>query len=358
MRIARLLLLAGLAATLSAAAPSASAATRGVKDNGKMFSAPAIEKANAQIDDIFRRHHAKEVYIETFDAVPGDGDVGQFVQQQFEAARLNGVYIAVIKKGGHVSVRVDPQTHKLFTDTVCAELAQRMVANFKQRKNDDALLNGVQFIADTFDRGERQGGGGGAGVGGSSSGAYVPPAAPPSRTNVPASRTPGIFSSLWGWVCLILGIWLVVALVRSVFRRSGGGGYPGGGPGYGPGPGYGGYGGGYGGGGYGYGGGGGGWGSSLLGGLFGAAAGSWMYDRFFRGGSSAYGAPPDTGGGGYAGGGGGASTPDWAAPGDSGMAGGGGADASFGDSGGGGGGGGGDFGGGGGGDAGGGGDFA
>jgi uncharacterized protein len=81
------------------------------------------------------------------------------------------------------------------------------------------------------------------------------------------ARTHG---SSWSWlvplVVVGLGAWLVIGLIRAVFR---GGGSPGGmAPGMG--------------GGYGYGGsGGGGFLSSLMGGLFGAAAGMWMYDRFF-----------------------------------------------------------------------------
>ena len=96
----------------------------------------------------------------------------------------------------------------------------------------------------------------------------------PSKPKVPAdapldgSRKS---SDLSGWICLAVGliflVWLSMAVFRPFFRE---GSMPGGGPG---------------GGGYGPVRGGGGFFSSLLGSLFGAAAGNWMYDSFFRGGN-------------------------------------------------------------------------
>lgn len=96
-------------------------------------------------------------------------------------------------------------------------------------------------------------------------------------------------SNIGGYICMFLcvalGIWLVVGLIRA-FTGGGGGGY--GGPG-------------------GYGGGGGGFFSSLLGGMFGTMAGMWMYNSFFGGhsfGNEAmagenYGGAGDTGDGNY-----------------------------------------------------------
>lgn len=349
--------IAFLAAGVMFVAPAlpASASSRGVKDDGKFFSADGIAKASAAIDDIFRKHHGKEVLVETFEDIPADTTYEQFVHDRFRDAKLNGVYIVIVRKGSHVSVRADSVTDKLFTSGVCTDLARQIVQDIKgsKRPYDAALQNAVQFIADKFAGGEKPAA--------SPAGAQRPPAGSNSGPVVnrnTGSHGGGLFSNLWGWVCLGVGVWIVIALVRSVFAKRGGNG---GGGAYGGGPGYGGYGGGYGGG-MGGGFGGGGWGSSMLGGLFGAAAGSWMYDRFFRGDSgSSYGGQSGNAGGGYdnSGGGGGSSTPDWAGPGDSSSGGGAGGDASFGggnDFGGGGdASGGGDFGGGGGGDSGGGG---
>lgn len=73
-------------------------------------------------------------------------------------------------------------------------------------------------------------------------------------------------TNIMGYVCIglaaLLGVWLVVALIRA-FTGGGGGGGPGGGGGYG--------------------GGGGGFFPSLMGGLFGAAAGMYLYNSFMGG---------------------------------------------------------------------------
>src|SRR3954462_15666945 len=93
-------------------APSnvALASSRGIKDNVNFFSPEGEKRANAIIDDIFTRHHGKEVLVETFDAVPAGTAYPQFVQQRFAEARLNGVYIVIVKQGAHVGVRADPKT--------------------------------------------------------------------------------------------------------------------------------------------------------------------------------------------------------------------------------------------------------
>ena len=90
--------------------------------------------------------------------------------------------------------------------------------------------------------------------------------------------------SLLSWVLIIGGgllvMWLVIGLIRALTGGGGGGG-----------------------GGYGGGGGGGGFGSSLMGGMFGAMAGMYLYNSMFGGGmSEAAASSGDTGGGDYGGG--------------------------------------------------------
>lgn len=351
---------------LLAAAPAA-LANRGVNDPAKFFSEQGERQATSIIDDIYRKHHGQEVYVETAQAVPDNQDYAAWADQKTKESRTNGVYILIVRKGGRVHVVADTEASRLFTRDVRNALASRLHDNLAKgpANFDAALLDAVNQVNDTYQRGERQPGGTDAPrTQGAPAGGYVPNA--PSRTSTVRScgALPG---SLMGWVCLIAGVWIVFGLIRGVMRGRGGG-YGPGGPGYGGGgPGY----GGYGGGGYGGGmmGGGGGWGSSILGGMFGAVAGNWLYNHIGGGGSANAAPPMDPG---YGGGAAGPSSPDWAGPTDTssgyessdagggadfGTGGGGGADfgggggADFG-------GGGGDFGGGGGGDAGGGGDFA
>jgi uncharacterized protein len=327
-------------------------ADRGIKDRADFFSDRAEPQAHEIIDQIYQQHHGKEVLIETLEAAPAGKTPGQYADERINSGAANGLYVVIVKTGGQVSVRAGSETRKLFTASEAARLAQQIDAGLRKgRANWDAtLIDAVQSIKNTFDRGEGvydNAARGGPAAGGSRSGSG-------SGGAVPGAPRRGFFSGIWGWVCLGIAALVIFNIFRGLSRArragyGGAGGYGQGGYGPGPGPGY-----GYGGGG------GGGWGSSLLGGLFGAAAGNWIYDRMFRGGSTQA-APPDAGGGADYGGGGGGYVPpqsDWGGqdvPGggfSSGDAGGGG------DYGGGGGGGGGGDAGGGGGDAGGGGDFA
>ncbi len=330
--IAALLLLAG--------AMPAGASSRGINDNAKLFSAAAVAKATGVIDEVFNKHHAKEVLIETFNEVPEGQTSRQFAAAQARAAKLNGLYILIVRKGGEVGVLPDTEMAKIFTPEISADLRKLFIAGLKAKNDDATLIEAVQSIKSTMDVAEKRD---------SRSGTVIPPPMSGGNRGGPATPAPvrkvdncgG--GNIFGWLCLIVGVWIVFGLIRSMFNRGGGmgggqgnGGYGGGGPGYG------GYGGGYGGGG------GGGWGSSLLGGLFGAAAGSYLYDRFFHSGTS-YGSPTDQGsfGGGGPGVQSGPSEPDWSAPGGNFDSSGGSFGSSGGDFGGGGGGGGGDSGGGG-----------
>jgi len=300
-----------LATGLALLAPaSRTQAAQGISDAGKFFSPAAEAKATAVINDIARKHHGQQVYIETFQAIPDGLSFDQFVEDRAKAAKVDGVYVLIVRKGGHVEVVAAPETARLFNKATRAQLAQQIVTDLRKgiENFDTALANALTSISDTYDRGERQ-------PGGNAAPKVTIPAPPVNQRQGGGTSigSGGFFSHIWGWVCLGVGVWIIIALVRSIFahRSYGGGGGYGGGPGYGGGgPGYGGYGGGYGGGGFG----GGGFGSSLLGGLFGAAAGSWLYDRFSGGSYSR----PDTGGyGGTAQSG--PSSPDWVGPSDTGQ---------------------------------------
>src|SRR3954469_1391371 len=105
------LLTAGLA--LAGASPAALA--RGVNDEGKFFSPDAESRAKATIDQIFDKHHGKEVLVETFNDLPPGTSLRDYATQRATAARNNGIYIAIVRKGGQVGVLPDASMKKLFT---------------------------------------------------------------------------------------------------------------------------------------------------------------------------------------------------------------------------------------------------
>ena len=365
--------LIGLVPALAAlvALPAMAALVAEVRDDAGFFKPEAIAKANLIVKSI-KNQYKHDLLIETYKTVPADQAdefkkldkegrsrfYSDWALRRARATEVNGVYVLINKEPGHIEIAVGNETKKkAFTVANRDHLDELLLARFrkaaglkddseeKQKIYDQALLDAVNYVQDTFK----------ANLGRAS----VDPApgqvahpinvAEPHPNRINERHTDNSWG-IGGYLCIglvaLLAIWVVVGLVRSF---SGGGGGMGGG---------------------GYGGvGGGGFFSSLIGGMFGAAAGMWLYDSFFRGGfggggwggSSAYGANPDSGsspqdtdysagGGGDVDGGGGGDTGGGGDFGGGGDTGGGGGD--FG------GGGGGDFGGGGGGDfGGGGGDF-
>jgi uncharacterized protein len=320
-----------MAGTLLAAVPAdAAKVVAKVHDDGGFFTAEAIKKANAIIVDIHDQF-GKDLLIETFKELPADRaetlkkaeesagkDDRSKVRKKFfeewarELARedrVNGVYVLICKKPTYLQVEVGNKTQqKDFTLENRNELARIMEQRFKkayqskdeaeQRKlYDQGLIEGCEYVRDTMKKN-------------GASRSELPPVGN-SGADLPRQHAQhgwGGGFPMSGWICTLLlvvaGVWLVIGLFRAITGAGrpaygpGPGGMAPGGPGYGPGPGY-----GYGGGG----GGGGGFMSSLFGGMFGAAAGNWMYDRWFRGdsgggfgggggafgGSPSYGATPD-----------------------------------------------------------------
>ncbi len=274
---------------LIAAGPAAAQNTRpvpleGVKDGAELFSKKAVQKARQQIAEIKRSTH-KDLVIETF-TNPPDRYKGQAIKEfapgwtkrNFDVLGVDGIYILLCRQPAWIDVQVGNVTMRQgeFTAAERRELFQIIeknlqaagAANKKGEKEaaaesrDKALLDAVAYVRDNM--------------------------APAPTRPVVAAPAPGrsFLSMYGGWICLglvaLLVVWLIFGVIRGLSNR--------GSPGYGSG---GGGGGGYGGGG----GGGGGFFTSMLGGMFGAAAGMWMYSHFFGGTTPSAGASGPMGGG-------------------------------------------------------------
>jgi uncharacterized protein len=306
------LLLAGLVPGGAAVAQQRKAADppRRVQDDAGLFSEAAVRKANERIAEIKRRYH-KDLLIETVERVTRDGKTVTFkdnaekhrffvdlAARKVENARVNGVYVLISEDPKYVQVVEGQVTRErgLFTEKDRDELAKKVIAGLNSGNKDRALENATAFVGRTFEEHKDR------------AGAVAAAGRSGDRAPAGADRESGL--PWWvGWVCIgvvvLAVIWVVFALIRA-FSGGGAAAGPGGAPAYGYG-----------------GGGGGGFFPSLLGGLFGAAAGMWMYNHFFGGGTpAAYGGgAADPGaqgmggadqtdvGGDYAGGGGGGG--DW-----------------------------------------------
>lgn len=264
--LTRRLFLPALAATLLLGTAGARAAG-GIQDDGAFFSEFARVNATGTINDVSTRLH-KDITVQTFASVPEDikstvlqsdkaatnRGFTQWAEQLARSKKVNGVFIMLVKEPAHLQVVVGTDTQRqAFTLSDRATLVQRMLGQLKQKKNDDALIDAVNFISTTMN--SHRGG-----------------VATSFGSKTHAAQQGG--SSWLSVIVIVVLIWLGFSLIRGLFRAmSGGGGgvnnmgQPNGGVG-----------------------GGGGFLQNMMGSMFGAAAGMWMYDHFM--GSHSYGAPP------------------------------------------------------------------
>jgi len=261
---------------------------RTVQDGAGLFSKEAIRAANEEIAVIKNQYH-KDVMVETVDSVKGvtgDDAWKKWALDRVTNYRVEGVYMAIVKEQKHVQVEIGEQSLKKGDFRVAdrKELVKILKENMKEGHPDDALRKAVSYAHDALrenTRGKVE---------------AAPPAPAVAQQNAPVQQehhggqaAAGILGGIGGIICLVIVGLLVVWLIFGLIRTFTGGGYYGGG--YGPGYGY---------------GGGGGFFPSLLGGMFGAAAGMWMYNHWFGGPGyygGGYGGGYGSGGAGVAGGG-------------------------------------------------------
>ncbi len=262
----------GLVIALLLGTSAARAGVGAIRDNAAFFSEPAKTEAARNISEIEKRYK-KDLVIETFKEIPAEIKQGvdltdkaamsrmfeQWSVKQARQQKVNGVYILLSKEPAHLQIVVGNETQsKAFTLMDRDNLAAAMLGKLRKKQNDEALLEGVNFVSTTM-----------AGHVAVRSRTSTAPIAAPSGNGGRAEN-----SSPWGWLILVLlgagAIWLVVGIFRSLSRGGGAAASPGMSPVSG----------------------GGGFFSSLLGGMFGAAAGMWLYDQF-SGHGSAFGADQD-----------------------------------------------------------------
>jgi uncharacterized protein len=271
---------------LVSAGPIDAAATARVKDEGHFFSTDAIDRANQKINRIAERYKTG-VFVDTIPGIPASQEEKQrslgraeffrtWTEQRAEERGVRGIYILISRKPAHLQVAVDKATRRqAFTLADRDRLVQQMLPQLRSHQADAALLEGLDSIASTMQTNLRH------------TGTANQAERPIGQVAGGAKGGSGLSTTSWIVIAIIgaIAVWFLFGLLRSFAGRGTGGGYSEGPMG--------------GGGGWG-GGGGGGWMSSILGGLFGAAAGSWLYDSFVRGNTASASepdrptSPPDT----------------------------------------------------------------
>ena len=245
-----------------------------VRDNAGLFSPAAVQQADAAIQKI-QRELRKDLLIETFPGVPENrkADYSRnreefftgFVRERAQAARLDGIYVLMMKEAPPHKLRIqvgmgEATRQRAFLASDRDQLVRLLQTKFREEKYDEGLTAAVALV----DRTVRS---------------HLNGTAPAGATRPVASSVPVASGGAAGqvnvmkWVFIIGGVLVAVFLVRMFAGGMGGGG-------------------------------GGGFFSSLLGGIGGAMAGNWLYDRFtgdnarspHDSGSSANEAPSDVGG--------------------------------------------------------------
>ena len=134
-----------------------------VKDYGGFFSAAAVEKANGLIKEV-NQQLKKNLVVETIAKLPGDQSpqvkamtakarddyFDELLKQRTRKLPGDALHILICKDPPHVQVGVGPETQqKAFTDKDRLALRDLLVARLKEKRNDQALTDGLALVHDT-----------------------------------------------------------------------------------------------------------------------------------------------------------------------------------------------------------------
>lgn len=235
----------------------ATTAPRPVNDALGFFSPLAEEQANRTIADIKKTFH-KDLFVETMKAPPRPKDLDvkdkaavdrffdRYAEKRFADARVDGLYVMIIDNPQILRVVVGNNTTSkgYFTSANRDELVQIIREKLRANDKDGALTSLTEFVAAKMKANQPT-----AAARGGDGGVVAPG----------ASALSG--GSSWMSILVVVAIAaLIFFVLRAVMGGLGGGAAGAGG--------------------------GGGFLTSMLGGLFGAAAGMWIYNSFFGSGTS------------------------------------------------------------------------
>jgi uncharacterized membrane protein YgcG len=156
LRARRLLVPALVVVWLGLAAPVNAVFPPPVKDEGKFFSAEAVDKANKKIKEIYSKSR-KDLVIETYASVPEGKKVpedpkkraeffDEWARSRSEELGVNGIYVLICKKPTQVRIEVDRRSRRAFTKADAERLVKRIVGAFRENKFDDGLLGGTEVV--------------------------------------------------------------------------------------------------------------------------------------------------------------------------------------------------------------------
>jgi len=123
---------------------------RQVKDEAKLFSATAIDEANAIIAKV-RDKHRKDLMIETMEKGPVAKEAGKWAANRAVDQRVAGIYVVITKEPRHFEVVVSKKTQE--SGFFLAADRDKMVAILREylgKDRDEALLKIARLALDTL----------------------------------------------------------------------------------------------------------------------------------------------------------------------------------------------------------------
>lgn len=271
--------IASLVTTSIIALTAISASATEIIDQGNFFSEAALKSANQTISELERKYK-HQIHIETYLTVPGDKADAvakmskaekdafyvSWIKDRAKATNANGLFLIICKNPSHVHPAVGERLVKQgFKSDARDRVVNALLDGFRSKQYDEGLQRALTQVRTEF---SKLGPVSAASRTGTSPVTPLPhanrqPAAFPKAEREPAPvgrNTDGGWGGIVMIGLLVVGGLFLFSLVSRMFSRGMGGPGTAGAPGMGMG--------------------GGGFGTGLLGGLFGAMAGNWLYDSF------------------------------------------------------------------------------
>lgn len=214
-----------------------------IEDKAALFSAAAVTAANKKLADI-KTSTAKEILILTTNDLGGKS-ISEYSRQEAAVRKLNGVIIVISTKPRMLEVIPGRKTAMVFTHEQARRVREILAKNLRKTP-DAALKETVDVFYEVFSK--------------ANSALLV---ADEHRRTAPVTGHAATSSGWLKWIIIIVVVLLIVRLIGFFMSRNANSGAAGTTPGT-PSA--------FGGGGF---------FPSLMGGIFGAMAGHWLYDRFF-----------------------------------------------------------------------------
>jgi hypothetical protein len=152
-----------LGAWLALAGPAWAVYPPPIKDEAKLFSAEALEKANKKIKETYQNSR-KDLVIETYAAIPADlvkkfNELDKnkekffagWARERVKELGVNGVYVLICKSPTYYYTEADPETRKkAFTAKDQGRLRAKMLEALKEKKFDAGLLEWAELVEGAF----------------------------------------------------------------------------------------------------------------------------------------------------------------------------------------------------------------